>query len=295
MKKLTVMAMTEKGYAVVKLLLSRHPGLVDAVIGARDDGNLQDFYAEISALCRVHGVTFHNKRDGFKISSEYVLAVSWRWLIDTSKARLIVLHDSLLPRYRGFNSLVTALINGDTEVGVTAIYAGAAYDRGDIIGQSSSPVAYPMKIRDAIRIVIGNYEDLAERIAISLTSGRAPVATPQSETGVIYSLWRDEDDYAIDWSLSAVQIEKFVDAVGYPYKGASSIFEGRRVRFQDVRALDDVEVANRTAGKVIFLEEGKPIVVCGQGLIRIDGLTDDETGVSMLPLSRFRVRFLGSQ
>jgi methionyl-tRNA formyltransferase len=292
-KQLTVFAMTEKGYAVVRLLLSRYPGLVAAVVASRDRGIAKDYYDEIAELCRTDNIQFHDRTDGFSIRSDYALAVAWQWLIDAGSARLIVFHDSLLPRYRGFNPLVTALINGDKEIGVTALYATAEYDRGDIIAQSSSVISYPIRIQEAFKIVIGNYETLAADIAGALTRGDEPNAKPQDEANSSYSLWRDEEDYFVDWSHSASDIKRFIDAVGYPYKGAAATLEGRVVRIRDAEALDDVRIANRTPGKVIFLKDAKPVVVCGQGLLRTTELVDDETGASLLPLSRFRIRFGG--
>jgi methionyl-tRNA formyltransferase len=286
-------AMTEKGFAVLKLLLSRYPGLVAAVVASRDKNVANDYFDEIGDLCRNNNVRFYNKNDDFSIQTDYVLAVAWRWLIDTHSARLIVFHDSLLPRYRGFNPLVTALINGDKELGVTALFATGEYDRGDIIAQSSSTISYPIRIQDAIRTIVGNYEILAASIAAFLARGDEPKAKPQDEVNASYSLWRDDEDYFVNWSQSASDIKRFIDAVGYPYKGAAAKLDGRIVRIPDAEPLDDVCVANRTVGKVIFLTGAKPVVVCGQGLLKISELVDGETGTSLLPLTKFRVRFKG--
>jgi methionyl-tRNA formyltransferase len=285
--------MTEKGYAVVRLLLSRHPGLVAAVVAARDKNIAKDHFDEIAGLCRAGRIPFCDRADGFSIQTSHVLAVAWRWLIDAAAARLIVFHDSLLPRYRGFNPLVTALINGDREIGVTALYAAAEYDRGDIIAQSSSMVSYPLRIRDAIRTVVGNYEVLAESLAASLVCGEEPGARPQDETQASYSLWRDEEDYFVDWSRPASDLRRFIDAVGEPYKGAAATLEGRIVRIREAEVEADVQIANRAPGKIIFLKDAKPTVVCGQGLLKITALFDDETGTSLLPLLHLRRRFRG--
>ena len=293
MKKLTVFAMTEKGYAVVKLLLSRHPGLVVAVVAARDTAMAQDYFDQIAELCRINNIRFCDRNTGFSIQTDYALAVAWRWLIDASPARLIVLHDSLLPRYRGFNPLVTALIKGDAEIGVTALYATAEYDLGDIIAQSSSAISYPIRIQEAIKTVVGHYEALVTNIAGILMRGEEPMAKPQDEADASYSLWRDDEDYFVDWSHSAIEIKRFINAVGYPYKGAAATLAGKIVRIRDAEALDDVRIANRTPGKVIFLKDAKPVVVCGQGLLKVIELVDDGTGASLLPLSHFRIRFGG--
>jgi len=64
------------------------------------------------------------------------------------------------------------------------------------------------------------------------------------------------------------------------------------VRVLDVTVEEDVRIANRTPGKVICVRGGKPTVVCGSGLLRIDAMVLDGTpDTSALPLRRFRSRF----
>jgi methionyl-tRNA formyltransferase len=113
MDKVTLFAMTEKGYSVLASLLPRYSKMIDSVIAARDKNIVKDYFEEIAEMCRQHGVRFYNRTDTYKIRTKYVIAVSWRWLIQSDTTKVIVFHDSLLPRYRGFNPLVTALINGD--------------------------------------------------------------------------------------------------------------------------------------------------------------------------------------
>ena len=115
-------------------------------------------------------------------------------------------------------------------------------------------------------------------------------ASPQDDSQATYSLWRDEEDYAIDWSQSATDLRRFVDAVGHPYKGASTTLHGQRLRIRQVRALPDVSIANRTPGKVIFMRSGRPVVVCGEGLLLLEKV-EDEHGEVIDRFDRFRLRF----
>jgi methionyl-tRNA formyltransferase len=293
MKKLTIFAMTEKGFEVVKAIVSAYPDLVETVIGSRDDHLADDRFEALQKFCVEHAVAFVDRRAATAPKTEFALAVSWRWLIAPGRCRLIVLHDSLLPRYRGFNPLVTALINGDREIGVTALYAVDEYDRGEILAQSVSRIAYPITISEAIVKVTTNYREVALAIAGTLSDGGVPVGFAQDEAAASYSLWRDEEDYFVDWSWPAERIKRFVDAVGCPYESAASIVDGKVLRLIKAEALPDVAVANRTPGKVIFVCDGRPVVTCGSGLLRIDELVDDASGVSVLPLQKFRTRFKG--
>ena len=289
--RITLFLMSRKGYKVLETLGGEFRRLIDFVVTARDRNVQDDYCAEIQELCRNFGIPAFDRREKFEVTSRYAVAVSWRWLIDAGETGLIVFHDSLLPRYRGFNPLVSYLINGETQIGVTALFATEEYDRGDILGQAASEVSYPLKIADAIEVVSDNYAELAREIAARIAAGEALAGQAQDEALASYSLWRDEEDYRVDWTKSAQEIKRFVDALGFPYKGASTLVGGKLARIFEVEEVDDVVIENRVPGKVIFSRESLPVVVCGRGLTRIISLVDDETGESLIPISSFRTRF----
>jgi len=292
MKKITLFAMTEKGYRVLRALTSRYPGIVDAVVSSRDAAIQKDFFEEIQSFCKESSIPFYNRTEPYRINTPCAFTIAWRWLIKCDdNLRIIVFHDSLLPKYRGFNPLVTTLINGDTLIGVSAIYATKEYDKGDIIGQSSTQISYPMKIQHAFEIIQNNFVELALQITKSLKKDEFPHAEPQDHKCATYSLWRDHEDYFINWSNSAIAIRRMIDAVGHPYQGAAAMLDGKLVRILNAEALEDICISNRTAGKVIFIQNQKPVVVCGNGLLKIVELRHSETGEDLLPLKRFRQRF----
>src|SRR5262249_2153804 len=69
-----------------------------------------------------------------------IVCIGWRYLIPDAAIRhlggeVIIAHDSLLPRLRGFAPLPTALIIGEKETGVTFLRVGKGVDDGDILWQ----------------------------------------------------------------------------------------------------------------------------------------------------------------
>ena len=68
------------------------------------------------------------------------------------------------------------------------------------------------------------------------------------------------------------------------------IVESGPARILEVERLPDLAIENRCPGKVLFLRDGRPVVVCGSGLLKVTWLEDD-SGASLLPLGRLRVRF----
>lgn len=293
MTALTLYAMTGKGVATFEALVTACPGLVHAVVSARDPGTRDGSYDRLAGACAARGVRFVDRSEAGAVpATSHALAVGWRWIIpDRAGTTLVVFHDSLLPRYRGFNPLVTAIIEGDGETGVTALLATGEYDRGDILGQVRVPLPRPIRIAAAIDLVAAAYRRLATEIGARITAGEPLTGVAQDEAAASYSLWRDDADYDMDWADRAERLRDFVYAVGPPYAGARTRLDGVPVRVWDVTVEPDVSIANRVPGKVIFLRDGRPTVVCGSGLLRIDAMSlDDDSGSSCLPLARFRVR-----
>jgi methionyl-tRNA formyltransferase len=289
----TLFAMTEKGYRVLSSLSEGHLKLIKQVVVAGDESVLQDYQAEIVACCRDRNIDVVKREEFDGVATEYAMAISWRWLIRHPKDRVVVFHDSLLPRYRGFAPLVNSLINGEPEIGVSAIWGDEEYDSGAIIAQSAALIKYPIKIKDAISIVCGCYAKCAETVFDAIASKQEIVAIDQAENEATYSVWRDELDYAIDWRQSSAYIRRFIDAVGFPYKGAYTLLDGLVVRVHSAVEVPDRVVENRCPGKVLFLSEGKPVVICGEGMLRVDEaiIESNEGPKALSELGRFRMRF----
>lgn len=288
---ITLFLMGQKGLSVLnELVAGGYSGMIDKVIAARDRNVVNDYYEDIRQTAMAGNVCFFDRTEDFIISSRYCIAISWRWLIHLpSGSELIVLHDSLLPKYRGFAPLVNMLINHEPAIGVSAIIASDEFDKGPVIAQASCPVQYPVRVQDAIEMLAPKYSELVVEIFKRLDSGAGIEAVPQVESEASFSLWRDEEDYRINWDDSSEDIRQFVYSVGYPYKGASCLCDGELLRIIDCEPYPDVVIENRVPGKLLFMVDGCPVIVCGRGLLKITKLENDR-GDNMLPLHKFRVR-----
>ncbi|MBK6732241.1 MAG: methionyl-tRNA formyltransferase [Bacteroidetes bacterium] len=284
--------MSKKGFKVLEALINNnYQSAISAVIVGRDNNIDYNFANEIIAICKQNNILYFERNERPTINSDYSIAISWRWLIHENSLKIIVLHDSLLPKYRGHASLVNMLINKEKEIGVSAIFASKEYDSGDIISQSSIPINYPIKISTAIDLVIENYIALVLEIFITLLSGKTLTSIAQEEALASYSLWRDEDDYLINWKNDSNDILNFINAVSSPYKGAATYINGlQKIRILDAAIETDVQIENRDIGKVIFTRDKYPVIVCGSGLLKLNRVVDDTTHEDALPFKSFRLR-----
>lgn len=289
-KKFSLFLMGEKGLAVLEAIVKNGMAeSIDCVISENDANTLDKSSEGIRELCRLSNIQCHNRKERFEITTEYIIAIAWRWIIKAKNSKIIVLHDSLLPKYRGFAPLVNMLIHREPYIGVTAFFASDEFDRGDIIEQESVNIEYPIRISEAIRLISPIYVSITISIITKIIKHQVLNTSPQNEAEATYSLWRDDDDYRIDWNSTAEEIQQFVYSTGYPYKGASSLVNGDIVRIMDCTPLPDVIIMNRDVGKILFYQDSYPVVVCGEGLLKILEMKNDNS--DRVLLSKTRVRF----
>lgn len=248
------------------------------VVCARDKQIKNDYFEDIKSLALSNSIKFLERGVDPIPETElnFYFAISWRWLIKEKLEKLIVFHDSLLPKYRGFNPLVTALIEGDTNIGVTAILASESFDRGNIIGCESIQIEYPIKIEFAINIISKLYGKLFYSIINKMFLNEL-TEDIQVDANATYSLWRDEEDYIIDWNQSSSKIKRFIDAVGYPYNGAKSSIDGIELTILESELYEDLKIINNIPGKIFFIINNEPVVVCGSGLLKLTNVVERKT------------------
>lgn len=287
---ITLYLMNKKGLGVLEAVIENFGGeIISYAVVGTDKQTEEDYSEEIKATCKKHGVAYVDRQTVLEFDG-YAFAIGWRWMIKNTP-KLIVLHDSLLPKYRGFAPLVNALINEDKKVGVTALFASDEYDKGDIILQKSIDLEYPIKLEQAIDKISLLYGEAVCEIVSKIKRQEVIQSRQQDEAQATYSLWRDEEDYQVDWSRDSGFIKRFIDSVSFPYKGGASFVNGQKLRILDAEIFDDVEIINRDAGKIIFVKDGRPVVVCGSGLLQINKIVDDESKQEIFPWKSFRVRF----
>lgn len=262
--------MTEKGLAVLTAALEF--GVEIAHVTTAEAKGMNDLsHQAISETAKTHGIPTFIRAHPPEFTGSYSVAAGWRWMLDIPQ--LVVLHDSLLPRYRGFSPLITALVNGEPEVGVTAFLAEAEPDTGPIVAQRAVPIVYPTRMREVLDRLIPVYGDLAAEVFGTLAAGGELRYTAQDHARATYSLWRDEQDYRIDWSADDRRICRLVDAASDPFPGAWTTCAGERWRVKAAVVERDLRIEDRVAGKVARVVGGDPVVVCGTGMVRLPGFT----------------------
>lgn len=278
-----------KGYGAAKYIVQNYKDLIGSVVVAPDTGTVDDPIEKISPIFESVGIKVSTKDPG-KIS-ELAIAVGWKKLITSNYEQVIVIHDSLLPKYRGFNPLLTALINGDTKLGVSAFIAVEEADAGPIVAQELKNIKHPMKLEAALQVVSELIDKLLKKVLSQIAKKGKVVGKAQNHKLATFSVWRDELDFDIDWSLDAEVILRHIHASSYPYIGARSVLAGEEVRIFDGKvSKTNPRIINRVPGKIWKIQNGVPVVICGKGLIELSQISGN-SGRSVLPITRLKQRF----
>lgn len=302
MKKILLLLATEKGYEVLHHIAdSDFKGNIGGVISFRDKGVIRDWCDDIESLCVSGSIPFYHwnniKESLTELISENsitgLIAIGWRYMLPLTLNRfleddMIIIHDSLLPKYRGFAPIVTAMMCGEERVGATAIFAAEKVDSGDIIIQKSFEIDRSVYIDEVIHKMSGVYTQIVDGILQMMNDGTLK-GIPQDDTEATYSIWRDEQDYLIDWNKNAEQIYTQIRSLGNPYKGAHTYADGEEIRIIKASVEEtDIDLAIRDAGKIWSISSGRPVVVCGKGLLMIEEALD--TGGKNYQFKRVRMR-----
>ena len=134
------------------------------------------------------------------------------------------LHASLLPQYRGAAPINWAVINGDTETGITTFFLKHEIDTGEVIQQVRVPIADT----DNVEVVHDKLMVLGGKLVVETVDAilNGEVKTiPQEEMAVIGELRPApkifKDTCRIDWNQPAKKIYDFIRGLS-PYPAAWS-------------------------------------------------------------------------
>jgi len=169
-------------------------------------------------------------------------------------------HASLLPRWRGASPIQHTLLAGDKETGVTTMFMSEKLDAGDILLQRTEPIrADDTSATLHDRLASLGADLLVETVEL-IADGKA-VRTVQDEAMAIYAKKLAKEDGWIDWTRTAVEIERQVRAF-HPWPGAQTLCGDTRLRLWNVEVVESVAGA---PGEIT----GDGVVATGIGGLRI--------------------------
>lgn len=137
-------------------------------------------------------------------------------------------HAGKLPRYRGRNVVNWAIINGETEIGVTVHHMDEGIDTGDIVLQRTLPIGWTDDYATVLARVVDAVPGLAAEAVAQLADGRA-ARLPQGDSLGTYFGGRGPGDEWLDWHDGSRGLHNKVRAITRPGPGARTMLDDRPV------------------------------------------------------------------
>ncbi len=185
-------------------------------------------------------------------------------ILDIPASGCFNLHGSLLPKYRGRVPTNWAIINGETETGVTLHHMTPGIDNGDIVAQQVVSISSNNTAQTLVNKQVDAARGMLDACLPAIKDGSA-TRTPQNHKEATYFGGRKAEDGAIDWSQSATAIHNLVRAVSRPYPGAFTFAGQRKLLIWEVEVLE--QQAEAKAGTILSVN---PLdIACGESVIRV--------------------------
>ena len=196
---------------------------------------------------------------------DLLLSVSYnqilkRAALDCAPLGAVNLHAGKLPFYRGRNVINWAIINGETEIGLTSHHVDEGIDTGDIIAQRTLPIGWTDTYGEVLARVVAALPGLAVDTVNAIADGSA-TRCPQAHVAGTYFGGRENGDEWLDWSDSSEHLHNKVRAITHPGPGARTMLGSQELTIW--RAYFDPNWPRyiATPGQVVGREHGRGVLV----------------------------------
>jgi methionyl-tRNA formyltransferase len=179
--------------------------------------------------------------------------------LQTPRRGCLNVHFSLLPLYRGAAPANWAIVNGETETGVTTMFIEPTLDTGPILLQSKTPIG---ATETAPELMDRLSEIGAELLGETLSRLDHLTPRPQRDQDATFAPILKKEDGLIDWSRSAIEIDRCVRGF-QPWPNAYTTFNSRGLTIWQAESMSsESEVV---PGEVIVAHGDDLSVSCGHG------------------------------
>lgn len=183
--------------------------------------------------------------------------------LEVPKLGCLNLHASILPKYRGAAPIQWALINGETETGVTLMQMDVGMDTGAMIATTTTPIAPD----DTAATLAARLSEAGAALAVTAIPAYARgelKAVVQDHEAATMAPKLEKETGRLDWTLPAAKLDHLVRGVT-PWPGAHTTFAGAPLKVLEARP----EAGEGPPGTLLEANEKGWLVATGEGALRL--------------------------
>lgn len=172
-------------------------------------------------------------------------------------------HASLLPKYRGGAPIHYALINGDSEVGVTLMEMVKEMDAGDMIAKRAIPITDEDNVGTLFeKLAVVGRDLLLEHLPAYIMGDLMPEA--QDPSHVTFSPNISPEEERLDWRKTNRQIFNHIRGM-YPWPVAHTLLNGERFKIYEASLAE----GSGQPGEILVLGKKELLIATGEGAIAL--------------------------
>lgn len=180
----------------------------------------------------------------------------------------INIHVSLLPKYRGASPLQWAVLDGETESGVTTMMMDAGIDTGDILDQKVIPLD-PKETYGSIYDKLSMAGGALIVSTLEKIEKGTIVRTPQKDEEATHTKKITKAMGDIDWTMEATIIERLIRGLN-PWPSAYTTWNGKTIKLWDADVLE--EEYPGICGQIVKVDKNSLLVKTGKGTLALKEL-----------------------
>ena len=175
-------------------------------------------------------------------------------------------HTSVLPKYRGASPIQSAILNDESETGVTIMQMDAGLDTGPILTQATTPISPEDNAATLHDRLAQIGAELLTRTIPDFVAGKIS-PRPQPAEGVSHAAKIKKSDGQLNWNLPARVLWNRIRAFT-PWPGAFTHLSGTPPRLLKIwRA--EVVANSGSPGEILQADKGGVLIACGQNALRV--------------------------
>lgn len=194
-------------------------------------------------------------------------------VLDIPKYGVINIHGSILPKYRGASPIQAAIMNGETETGVTIMKTEAGLDTGDIIKIVKTPIS-ENETAGELSVKLASLGALALLDVLNSFENGTVVFTEQDHFNATVTKKITKDECIINWEKSSREIKCLIYGAN-PNPVARTLLGENIVKIYKARIFDkslNEECLKLANGTILPISSGKDgvFVKTGDGAIELE-------------------------
>jgi len=275
---------TQRGFQVLSKLIEDGRSISGVLILEQKKHEIENYTSKLETLCVDNNIPFKKssevKTGDYKLYIEstgcnVLFVVSWRFLIpqecfDVPKHGIFVLHDSLLPKYRGWAPTNWVIINGEKETGLSLQYISKQMDAGDLVDQ----IKIDINDKETATSLNDKFLEVYPKIILGsldlILKGKNKRIT-QNEEEASYGSKRGPEDGKIDFEkMSTAHMIRLIRSLSYPYPGAFCYYSDKTVIVWEAEEVDSpLNYIGRVPGRIVQITNSHVDVLTRDGVLRI--------------------------